>query len=160
MRRDAVLSECQTYRYSLTRSWGHGDQLTFVLLNPSTADAQADDQTVRRCIGYARREQCTSVEIVNLFALRSTDPAGLTTHPDPIGPENDVHLARAIRRSGDAGRPVVIAWSGLAPSLRVQMVLSGPLANMELHCLGLTRQGAPRHPSRGRYQELTAWTPT
>lgn len=159
MRRGAVLSDCGDYRYSLTRSWGTGAQLTFVLLNPSTADAEVDDQTVRRCVGYALLQRCTGVEIVNLYGLRSTDPAALRCHPDPVGPENDRHLASAVQRSTAADQPAVVAWSGLAPPARVAVALAGPLAGAPLRCLGLTRAGRPRHPSRGVYRELIAWTP-
>jgi hypothetical protein len=159
VKRAAVLSDCGVYRYSLTRSWGTGPQLTFVLLNPSTADADVDDQTVRRCVGYASRQGCTSVEIVNLYALRSTNPAALKSHPDPVGPDNDYYLASAVQRSTAGRQSAVVAWSGLAPPSRVATAMAGPLAGAPLRCLGLTTLGRPRHPSRGAYRDLEAWGP-
>src|SRR5689334_20041621 len=72
--KSAVLSPCGLYRYRLTRRWGDGPALLFVMLNPSTADATEDDPTIRRCTGFAKREGMPAIEVVNLFAWRATDP--------------------------------------------------------------------------------------
>src|SRR5438105_250311 len=75
----AWFSPDKQYRYLLTRSWDHIPQaMTWIMLNPSTADAFRDDPTIRRCISFARREGCGSIRVVNLFALRATDPRDLT----------------------------------------------------------------------------------
>jgi hypothetical protein len=72
--RSARLSECGTWRYYLARHWApKGEALAFVMLNPSTADATVDDPTIRRCIGFARRDGYAGLVVVNLFALRSTE---------------------------------------------------------------------------------------
>lgn len=78
MQRGAVLSLDGVYRYHLWRRLGPGDRsLGFVMLNPSTADANEDDPTIRKCVGFARTLGYDMVEVCNLFALRSTDPKGL-----------------------------------------------------------------------------------
>ncbi|HEV8470576.1 MAG TPA: DUF1643 domain-containing protein [Candidatus Limnocylindria bacterium] len=105
------------------------------MLNPSTADARRDDPTIRRCIGFARGWGFGGVEVVNLFAYRTTDWRELVRVCDPVGPDNSRHLWRAIARAG----LVVLAWGAHASSSRL---LSLPRAR----CLGLTRAGEPRHP--------------
>jgi hypothetical protein len=64
-----------------------------LLLNPSTADATADDPTIRRCRGFARLWGCAGITVA-LYALRATDAAALWRHSDPKGPENDAWLLR------------------------------------------------------------------
>jgi len=81
------------YRLRLHRTWDPAVlPATFVMLNPSTADAEQDDPPIRRCIGFARRWGFGGVRIVNLFALRATNPRALYTADragvDSIGPEN------------------------------------------------------------------------
>jgi hypothetical protein len=98
MLRAAVFSRCRTYRYSLIRVWNPDlSRVAFVGLNPSTADEQADDPIVRRCVGFARRWNFGGLMLVNLFAYRSTNPAGLLAADDPIGPANDKHILASTR---------------------------------------------------------------
>jgi len=82
----AIVSDDGLYRYRLWRRWdAECPTMVWIMLNPSTADAEVDDPTIRRCIGFARREHCGGIEVVNLYALRATNPAA---HPTPEGPEN------------------------------------------------------------------------
>lgn len=131
------------YRYLLWRCWDDAPTLslvTFVMLNPSTADDTQDDPTVRRCVAYAKAWGHAAVRVVNLFALRATDPATLRVHPDPVGPENDFYIAKAVRDAAVA----VCAW-GAHGTLHgrgeaVEALIPRPTA------LALTRDGTPRHP--------------
>jgi hypothetical protein len=113
------------------------------MLNPSTADERTDDPTIRRCIGFARDWGYGGVEIVNIFALRATDPRELRLARDPIGRVNDRHVREAAERSS----AVVIAW-GVHGALRARgaaaLGLLSPRAR--LLALGWTRAGEPRHP--------------
>lgn len=94
MVKDAVISDCGQYRYLLSRDWESGLQrLVFIGLNPSTADAEIDDPTIRRLIGFSKAWGYGGFDIVNLFALRSKDPKMLCDHDDPIGPLNDTYLS-------------------------------------------------------------------
>jgi hypothetical protein len=112
------------------------------MLNPSTADAERDDPTIRRCIGFSRAWGFGSAEIVNLFALRATDPGTLRLHADPIGPGTDDHVRSAAARV----EVVIAAWGAFDfAAARAEQVLS-LLPGKRLHCLGRTRSGAPRHP--------------
>lgn len=159
--RSAVLSDCGTYRYELRRAWGPSLRtMIFVMLNPSVADALVDDHTVRRCVFYASREGCGRLLVVNLYALRSTDPAALWAHPDPIGPDNGRHLAAALEAGRVAGLPIVAAWGCNAPAGRVEELVEAQRAagTPPLLCLGTTGKGAPRHPSRlGNDVPLVRW---
>lgn len=146
MYRAAVISADHRYRYSLIRRWADtGPVVCFVMLNPSRADAEVDDNTIRRCIGFARAWGASALRVLNLYAYRSPYPRDLWTAADPVGPENDAALTRAAQRAQDRGWPLIAAWGGNARPDRVAAVLA--LSGMTaLQALGVTRSGAPRHP--------------
>jgi hypothetical protein len=145
LRGDAAISDCGTYRYALTRHWGAEPSLRFVMLNPSTADAALDDPTIRRCIGFARREGFGGLVVLNLYAYRATDPKALLTCADPVGPGNDDMLRAHMRSSVGVARPVVAAWGTNARVDRVKQVLD-LCPEVDWRCLGTTKDGHPRHP--------------
>jgi hypothetical protein len=155
------------YRYALLRRWGDDTDpvITFVMLNPSTADAERDDPTIRRCIRFARANGYGCLHVVNLFGLRATDPRALLDADDPVGPDNTIYLARHIAARSV---PLVAAWGGHTGDLqrfvrsRVAQVmdrLGGHTRNWL--CLGTTTDGDPRHPLfvRGT-QPFIEWRPT
>lgn len=142
MSSDAVISECQTYRYSLSRRWASGASMRFVMLNPSTADATLDDPTIRRCIGFAKREGAAGLVVLNLYAYRATNPKALLTCTDPVGPDNNAWLAAHLQA---AALPVVAAWGASARADRVRRVLD-LVGDVDWRCLGTTKAGYPRHP--------------
>jgi hypothetical protein len=142
----ARLSECGRYRYWLGHYWEReGDSLTFVMLNPSTANASIDDPTIRRCMGFARREGYVGVTVLNLYAYRATDPKQLLTCGDPVGPENDEYLRMSLAERLRRGSPVVAAWGANAKPDRVEQVL-GLIDGVDWRCLGTTKSGSPRRP--------------
>lgn len=162
VRRDAMLSPCGRYRYTLTRQWDAlfadtRHRVLFVMCNPSTADAEQDDRTIRRCIGYARSWSYTSLEVVNLFAWRATDPddlvAAAARGEDIVGPENDRHISDALKRCqivvaawGRAGGTFELAGVG-GPRWRYREVLALIRARfLQPRCLRLTTEGHPSHP--------------
>ena len=157
--RAAVISPCGRYRYALTRRWGTGAGVTWVMLNPSTADDAHDDATLRRVTAFSRAWGFSALTVVNLYALRATDPARLWQDPDPVGPDNDRHITRA------AGcRELVAAWGAHARADRVAAVLALLAAapgTGRLHALALTKSGQPRHPLYLRADQIPRpWTPT
>ena len=141
MMKDANISRCGCYRYSLWRVWDQGiPYAMFIGLNPSIADAQNDDPTSRRCIGYARSWGYGGVCIGNLFAYRATDPSELCAVPDPIGTENDKWLEQCAQAAGI----IVAAWGNRGQYMnRGQQVM---LRLGSLYCLGVTKHGHPKHP--------------
>ncbi len=135
-----------TYRYVLNRRWHDGPIMAWVGLNPSKADADTDDNSVRRMCGFAIREGCGGICVLNAHALRATDPRELRTHPDPVGPDNDWHLT-GLAEGGRDG-PVVAAW-GAHPFAAARCAVVYDLlvtAGVELWCFGVTESKAPRHP--------------
>jgi hypothetical protein len=142
----ATLSRCGRYRYALGRRWATGAEALFIMLNPSTADATVDDPTLRRCIGFARREGCGAVRTVNLFAWRATAPRDLIAARDAgeniVGPRATALIRRAM---AECDGPVIAAWGAHgAAAERGDAVLR--LSRRPLHCLGVTGKGHPRHP--------------
>lgn len=145
----AQSSACGTYRYPLGRVWEPSRPLlTFVMLNPSIADAQDDDPTIRKCRGFAERLGFGGIHVVNLYAYRATKPSVMwqarAAGVDIVGPENDDILRAAFSR-GDA----VAAWGANADKdpLRVQFVCALARAvACELRALSVTKSGAPGHP--------------
>jgi hypothetical protein len=144
---DAVISACGRYRYVLTRRLGGARRTaTFILLNPSTADAMRDDPTIRRCLDFARRWRCGRLVVLNLFALRATNPAELKRAPDPVGPDNAVWFAELLREC-DPG-PVVCGWGVHGALLGQDEVVLTWMADAAVRprALGVTAAGHPRHP--------------
>lgn len=144
----ATISADGLYRYTLSRTWdwnGPVWSLAFIMLNPSTADAELDDPTIRRCMGFARTFGYGGLVVVNLYAFRATKPADLWRAADPVGPENDEYLAALLADRAAHGVPTIAAWGAHAKPDRVRQVLDMPGAE-RLVCLGHTKHGAPRHP--------------
>ena len=156
----AIISDDGVYRYVLTRRipsmlrWVR--PILFVMLNPSTATASVPDPTVTRCIGYATREGCTILTIVNLFAFRSAYPEDLRAAPDPVGPENIRHVTEQWTAHALIGK-IVVAW-GAQPFAR-RSELRKQMSGLGALCLGTTKSGEPRHPLMVRADEpLVPWT--
>ena len=132
------------YRYSLWRAWSaYHTRIVFVLLNPSTADEQKNDPTIRRCMGFARAWNFGSMEVVNLFAYRATDYRELFKVNDPLGEENNRFLMQAVERCST----VALGWGTRGTLLdRDRQVISLLAGRKDVHCLGITKNGQPRHP--------------
>jgi hypothetical protein len=140
----AVFDVSGRYRYALWRAWStYNPRIAFILLNPSTADEERNDPTIRRCIGFARAWKFGSVEVVNLFAYRATGAKELLKIDDPVGEENNYYLIQAVERCST----VVVGW-GIRGTLlgRDSQVLSLLAGRKDKFCLGITKDGQPRHP--------------
>ena len=141
--RSAVISPCGKYRYELWRRVGVGETfVVFVLLNPSTADADLDDPTIRACMEFARRWGFAWMCVVNLFALRSTKPENLYASVDPIGPENDRYIQHAVLHADC----VVAAWGKHGRHRDRNTEVVRLVGNRPLHYLALNLDGSPKHP--------------
>lgn len=141
MDKGATISRCGRYRYRLWREWNYRQpHLCWILLNPSTADGQFDDPTIRRCVSFAASWGYGGIHVVNLFALRATDPREVIRAEEPVGSENDQVILSY------AHWPILAGWGSRGSFLdrdrRVIEILSGST----IQCLGLTKDGHPRHP--------------
>ncbi|MBS9476185.1 DUF1643 domain-containing protein [Ancylobacter radicis] len=172
----ADISPCGRYRYRLWREWrlhplpaqwdmwaeddgtpvvdGAGQQIgepkacIFIMLNPSTADGNDDDPTIRRCVGFARAWGYDRLEVINLFAHRATDPQALlalTHNDDPVGPRNR-EAFDAVLFGGHPVGTIICAWGAHGAHLGQDETALGWLGARARHALGLTKDGHPRHP--------------
>lgn len=135
----------RVYRYLLWRQWSEtGGRCLWIMLNPSTADETKLDQTIRKCVAFSKFWGFGGLEVVNLFALRATDPKVMLQHKEPIGASNDEAITRAAQRAGR----ILAAWGkhgehrGRAAFVE-SMVRS---LSREVYCLGVNGDNSPRHP--------------
>ena len=107
MKREAIISKCGKYRYSLVREWNKNKgKVLFIMLNPSTADDKEDDNTIIRCINFAKDWGYGGLMVGNLFAYRTTYPKELFKTKEPEGKENLKYIKQMIK---DADL-VICAW--------------------------------------------------
>ena len=154
----AVCSDCERYRYSLTRIWNpQACRVHFVMLNPSTATEQRNDPTVERCERRARALGFGAFRVTNIFAWRETDPRAMRRADDPIGPANDDAIREACRWADRT----ICAWGlhgmHLDRGLAVEKMMR--TLGIRLYHLGLSKSGHPKHPLYLPYsEEPRPWT--
>jgi len=141
MIKEALLSEDRVYRYSLSRIWDKSKPyLLFIGLNPSTADENEDDPTIKRCIDYADRWGYGGLKMANLFAYRATLPSDLKKSKNPIGVDNNIYIKELSKGAG----MTIVAWSNEGSYLNrdkeVLKLIKEPM------CLNINKSGQPAHP--------------
>lgn len=159
----AIISDCGLFRYRLERHGlsGGAGAVAWIMVNPSTADATEDDQTIRKVIGFTERLGGGWAIVGNLFAYRAKDITELRTAPNPRGlPANDQHLREIMQ----AAPTVIVAWGPLAKlpkELRKRWMTVALMAKelgVSLHCFGTANDGQPRHPLMLAYDTpLQVW---
>ena len=164
MQKSAVISECGKYRYELTRVWDADlPMVCFIGLNPSTADAEKDDATIRKCIGFATRWGYGGILMLNLFAFRTVSPAVLKAArkhgEDVVGrwnPTNDLVTRYLARCNNEI--PVIACWGRHEEGYGLHTASAWPYP---MQCLGRNKDGSPRHPlmlpyttERERYKQF------
>lgn len=142
MEKSAIIDE--KFRYHLGRTWIADPfclRLSVMMLNPSTADAFKDDPTIRRVIGFAKREGYGGIDVVNLFAIRSTKPSKPNEWTSlDVGHSNDDMIQKFC-----FNKTILAAWGVNAAQWRIAAVTNMSL-DAEWKCLGVTASGHPRHP--------------
>jgi hypothetical protein len=122
------------------------------MLNPSIADAEQDDPTIRRCIGFAKRLGCGELIVLNLFAFRATKPKDLFKATDPVGPDNHTWITETVDSTKDLDPQingiVICAWGAHGSYIGQDQTVLGwlELDGVTPYCLGKTKHGHPRHP--------------
>ena len=151
IKRSAIFSACGTFRLRLDRDLGRpGRSAAICGVNPSRADGEVDDHSIRKIYGFAVRNGIGRFAMVNKFAFVATDVRELhaASVADPVGRENDAHI-RAAFAEADV---VIVAWGSLTklpPILRTRWRAVTAIAaslGKDLHCLGIANDGHPRHP--------------
>lgn len=155
----AVYSDCEKYRYSLTRVWDtSGRRVQFCMLNPSTATEIQNDPTVERCERRARALGFGAFRVTNIFAWRDTDPRNMRAAAAPIGPMNDKTLIDATAWADQT----ICAWGthGEHRGRGAQVEAMLRATNTPLFHLGLSKAGHPKHPLYIAYtQQPELWGP-
>lgn len=147
--RKASLSEDQVYRHLLVRRWNDdGIPCTFIMLNPSTADAHKDDATVRKCMGFARRWGFGALFVVNLFDFRATSPTDLKKAKTPISRENNRTLLNNCKLTAGLGGKVIAAWGNHGRYMDQNQLVIRRLNDfaIPLYALQVTKENNPMHP--------------
>ncbi|MBZ4020983.1 hypothetical protein CKO11_00720 [Rhodobacter sp. TJ_12] len=159
----AVYSDCEKYRYLLTRVWDESQpRALFVMLNPSTATEVQNDPTVERCERRARALGFGAFRVTNIFAYRATDPKDMRAQSDPVGPENDAAILESLDWAKGPQDRIICAWGAHGAHLNRGAAVERLLrdSGRALHHLGLTAAGAPKHPLYIAYaQPLLPWGP-
>lgn len=158
-RRAVFFPGSRKHRLFLVREWGPERKAVFIMANPSTADADGDDPTVRRCMAFARSWGCGGLLVVNLYTYVSPSPPDLKGWLKGLSPQarDDWRceaLGYAIAWTA-ANAPIVAAWGNLVPDSDWAAMMASILINhgRSLHHLGLTKDGHPKHPlARGRHR--------
>lgn len=141
--KDAIISSCGKYRYFLSRVVGNSEKiLTFIMLNPSTANAIDDDPTIRRCLSFCTSLGYGILHVVNLFAYRSTNPSELLIVENPVGKENLDFIKNVVQNSD----MTICAWGTKGSIKNQDKFIINFLKNFDLYALKITKNGHPSHP--------------
>lgn len=141
----AVYSDCETYRYSLTRVWDPaGRKVMFVMLNPSTATEVQNDPTIERCERRARALGFGGFRATNIFACRVTDPRAMRRLDAPEGPDNMASILEGMEWAD----MVICAWGthGAHRGQGGRVAAALQATGKPLYHLGLSKAGHPKHP--------------
>jgi len=136
----AEFSRDRKYRYALWRIWDKKLPLVmYIGLNPSTASADKNDNTITKLIKVSRNNGFGGFYMMNLFAIVSKDPAVLKTDANPLG-DNDGWLEKISPKCN----MVVFAWGNFKEarerSVDVIKMFDDP------YCLFQNKNGSPKHP--------------
>lgn len=143
MEKGAVLSKDRLYRYSLWRSWDEDKpKCVFIMLNPSTADENVDDRTIKKCIKFSMTWGFGALKVVNLFAFRSTQPEDMLVASDPVGDENDEAIMDAV----EPAARIVAAWGTDGGHRGRDDEVLKLLGRKTVTCLDVTKAMFPKHP--------------
>lgn len=146
----AVISDDGKYRYWLKRDMSKYElearPCVFIMLNPSTADHKNDDPTIRRCRGFAEQLNYNMLIVVNLFALRATDPKDLYSNDDPIGILNDQAIQKAVEIGKSNKGMVICAWGNHGKYMDRGNIVLNNVGKENLHYLKLNKGNIPAHP--------------
>ncbi|OGD52552.1 hypothetical protein A3K80_09230 [Candidatus Bathyarchaeota archaeon RBG_13_38_9] len=142
MVKGANFSEDRKYRYVLWRIWDESKpKCAFIGLNPSTANENIDDPTIRRCINYAKDWGYGELNMLNIFAFRATNPKVMKNEIYPVGPDNDYWI-RHVTAEVDI---VIAAWGNHGKHMKRDGSVIKIVGN-KLHCLESNKNGTPKHP--------------
>lgn len=146
MPNECVFSVDRCHRYTLIHRW---DELlnpdygiAWICLNPSTADENQLDPTLRRIRDFSAMWGYSFFIMLNLFAWRATQPADMKRAADPIGAENDRWIAHWCGKVDK----VMLGWGEHGAHLRRDQQVLAYLDRAKVFCLERNASGQPKHP--------------
>lgn len=169
MKRAAVFSDDRSRRYLLVRSWLDENPLfekqsraenlprtvaNFLMFNPSDADEEREDATVRKCIGFAKRWGFSSLIVTNLIPFVSSDPWKV-----PAWSGLDLKNAETIIESALKSDACIAAWGSQPKAVERLVAIEEHIYHFQqnvsvpVFCIGTTSRGRPLHPSRAGYTQ-------
>lgn len=151
------------YRYYYSKSWGDKTNiLTFIMFNPSTADINNDDATIKNCIKIAYHSGFEGIEVVNLFSLRSPNVSYLNkiAQIDEIqNDENKAYLEKVLANS----KNIVFAWGSHALTCKKKNIMDNRKEkaiglsinqNNNLYCISINKNNSPAHPGPQSFNKI------
>jgi hypothetical protein len=156
MIRSAIISDCGLFRYQLYRCWDDRKPcVTWIMLNPSTADDKVDDMTIMKCIAFSEIFGFGKMIVVNLYAFRTKSPQLLERHGYPVGPENDVHIVSAMFNS----EMIIAAWGAHGRGKQRAKDIMALTASRDVMALKLLHGAVPGHPLMLPYKSQLVTVP-
>lgn len=155
----ADINDMRTHRFRLWRAWGPGQRLAWLMMNPSTADEDVLDPTLRRCVGFAKAWGYDGIEIFNVATLRTPSPATLVAaHKSGLDVFMREQRNAAILATAPSIGRVIVAWGACALTCEEAASGGALFTTSQVMCLGKTLAGHPRHPLYLRADTLPeAW---
>ena len=137
----ALFSEDNNYRFALWRIWDKElPMVMFIGLNPSVANHEKDDPTIRRVKSFAKAWGYGGVYMLNLFTYVTPYPVKLLGHyNDPVCMD-DSYLIQYANKS----EKIIFAWGSFAEARR----RSEHIINLfpGAYALSVNGNGSPKHP--------------
>lgn len=161
----AVFSDCEQYRYRLDWRWPDltAVPLVALMLNPSTATHEVLDPTISGLVKRARTWRFAGVIVINLFALRATDPKVMLAADDPVGADNDDQIRAVLEEEVvERGGICVAAWGahGKHRDRATEVSKIARSIGAQLHAFELNADGSPKHPLYVRHEiKPKPWSP-
>lgn len=146
----ATFSEDMTRRFDVLWRWKPGPILTACLLNPAMLEVDEPDHTGAAIVARARKWGYCGARIVNPFTIRTPDPEVMKRHPDPVGPDADRFLIKAMKEAGNDGSPFIVGWGkdGSHLGRDAEVCKLAKMIGIPLMAFRLNQDGSPSHPAR------------
>lgn len=135
----AIFSEDRLYRYALWRHWDERPKLMVIGLNPSTANEEVNDPTIKKVIKIADFNGFGGVYMLNLFGIVSKDPSILKSHHDPIAKQQEY-----LDYYSQLCSKIVFAWGNFKEARERSVEVEQAFPNS--YALHINKNGSPKHP--------------
>ena len=135
--RKAKFSKDKKHRYKLSRHWDLSkSDILFIMLNPSIANENIDDPTIKRLINFTKKFNYGGFFVANLFTYITPYSKTLDTSSGLT----KLNL-KTIKNFVNKAEEVVYAWGN---SIKEPEELKNLVENPK--CFGRNLNGTPKHP--------------